>query len=88
MLPPAAVTTSSINMRLNLLATGRFLSILPVTMLRHPSNRAWLRALPVDLGDEAGSAACITLKKRRPAGAVKLFVEESRAVCKTAFWAE
>jgi DNA-binding transcriptional LysR family regulator len=86
-LPAATVTTSSINMRLNLLATGRFLSILPVTMLRHPSNRAWLRALPVDLGDESGSAACITLKKRRPAGAVKLFVEESRAVCKTAFWA-
>jgi DNA-binding transcriptional LysR family regulator len=86
MLPAAAVTTSSIYMRLTLLATGRFLSILPVTMLRHPSNRAWLRALPVDLGD-SGSAACITLKKRRPAGAVKLFVEESRAVCKTAFWA-
>ena len=84
--PAAAVTTSSIYMRLNLLATGRFLSILPVTMLRHPSNRAWLRALPIDLGDETGSAACITLKKRRPAGAVMLFVEESRAVCKTAFW--
>jgi DNA-binding transcriptional LysR family regulator len=87
MLPAAAVTTSSINMRLSLLATGRFLSILPATMLRHRSNRAWLRALPVDLGDASGSAACITLKKRRPAGAVKLFVEESRAVCKTAFWA-
>ncbi|HEY4405293.1 MAG TPA: LysR family transcriptional regulator [Xanthobacteraceae bacterium] len=86
MVPPAAVTTNSMYMRLNLLATGRFLSILPVTMLRHPSNRAWLRALPVDLRD-SGSAACITLKKRRPAGAVKLFVEESRAVCKTAFWA-
>jgi DNA-binding transcriptional LysR family regulator len=87
MLPAAAVTTSSIYMRLNLLATGRFLSILPVTMLRHRSNRAWLRALSVDLGDKSGSAACITLKKRRPAGAAKLFVEESRAVCRTAFWA-
>jgi DNA-binding transcriptional LysR family regulator len=86
MVPAAAVTTNSMYMKLNLLATGRFLSILPVTMLRHPSNRAWLRALPVDLRD-SGSAACITLKKRHPAGAVKLFVEESRAVCKTAFWA-
>ena len=84
--PAAAVTTNSMYMKLNLLASGRFLSILPVTMLRHPSNRAWLRALPVDLRD-TGSAACITLKKRPPAGAVKLFVEESRAICKTAFWA-
>jgi DNA-binding transcriptional LysR family regulator len=87
MVPAATVTTNSIYMRLNLLATGRFLSILPVTMLRHRSNRAWLRALPVELGDKSGSAACITLKKRRPAGAVKLFVDESRAICKTAFWA-
>jgi DNA-binding transcriptional LysR family regulator len=81
------VLAGEINMMLSLLATGRFLSILPMTMLRQPSNRAWLRALPVDLGDETGSAACITLKKRRPAGAVKLFVEESRSVCKTTFWA-
>jgi DNA-binding transcriptional LysR family regulator len=84
-LPQAAVTTISIYMRLNLLATGRFLSILPVTMLRHPSNRAWLRALPIDLSDTAGPVASITLKKRRTAGAVKLFVDESGTVCEDAF---
>jgi DNA-binding transcriptional LysR family regulator len=85
-LPDAVVTTISTYMSLNLLATGRFLSILPVTMLRHPSNRAWLRALSVDPGDTAGTIAVITLKKRRAGGAVKLFVDESRSVCRDAIW--
>src|ERR1043166_6422657 len=74
--PQAAVTTSSAYMSLNLLATGRFLSVLPVTMLRHPSNRGWLRALSVELGDTAGAIATITLKKRRAGGAVEFFVDE------------
>src|SRR5215470_3308806 len=77
-LPQAAVTTLSMYMRLNLLATGRFLTVLPVTMIRHPANRAWLRTLAVDLGDTTGANAAITLKKRPAAGAVKLFVDESR----------
>jgi DNA-binding transcriptional LysR family regulator len=87
-LPHAVVTTISTYMSLNLLATGRFLSVLPVTVLRHPSNRAWLRALSVDLGDTAGAIAAITLKKRRAGGAVKLFVDESRSICGDASWAK
>src|SRR5262245_63500552 len=75
-------------MRLNLLATGRFLTMLPVTMLRHPSNRAWLRALAVDLGETAGANASITLKKRPASGAVKLFVDESSSICQNASWVE
>jgi DNA-binding transcriptional LysR family regulator len=86
--PHAVVTTISTYMSLNLLATGRFLSILPVTMLQHPSNRAWLRALSVDLGDTAGAIAAITLKKRRAGGAVKLFVDESRSIGRDAFGAK
>src|SRR5262245_18252784 len=74
-LPPTVVTSLSIYMRLNLLATGGFLTLLPTTMLQHRLNRAWLRALDVELGDSAGSIALITVKKRRSAGAVKLFQE-------------
>jgi len=81
-LPPAVVTTISIYMRLNLLASGRFLTILPLTMLRHRSNSAWLRALNVDLSDSSAPIASITLKKRRGAGAVKLFQEACVEVCK------
>jgi len=81
-LPPTVVTTSSTYMRLNLLASGRFLSLVPTTLLRLRSNRAWLRALNVDLSDSAGPVALITVKNRRSAGAVKLFQDVSRAVCK------
>jgi DNA-binding transcriptional LysR family regulator len=82
-LPLAVVTTISIYMRLNLLASGRFLSVMPLTMLRHRSNSAWLRALNVDLSDSSAPIASITLKKRRGGGAVKLFQEACVEVCKT-----
>jgi hypothetical protein len=57
--------TLSDDIRLGLLASGRFLTVLPTTMLRQRSNRAWLRALDVDLSDSAGPIALITLKRRR-----------------------
>ena len=77
-LPRNTVTTTSIFMRLNLMANGHFLSVLPTTILRHPSNTAWLRALKVDLGDSTGPIATITIKGRRSGGALKLFLEASR----------
>jgi len=81
-LPPAAVTTVSIHMRLNLLASGEFLTIMPAQMLRYPSNRAWLRALDVDLRDSVQPIALVTLKKRRAGGAVRLFQQASLEVCR------
>lgn len=82
-LPPAVVTTISIHMRLDLLASGGFLTILPAQMLRSPAQRAWLRALDVDLRDTLQPIAAITLKKRRVGGAVKLFEQASLETCKT-----
>jgi DNA-binding transcriptional LysR family regulator len=81
-LPPTVVTTISIYMRLNLLASGRFITLLPMQILRHRSSSAWLRALNVDLGDTAAPIASLTLKGRRAGGAVKLFQQASRDVCK------
>jgi DNA-binding transcriptional LysR family regulator len=81
-LPPTIVTTISIHMRLHLLASGGFLTILPDQMLRYPPNRAWLRALGVDLRDSSQPIASITLKRRRASGAVKLFEQVSVEVCK------
>jgi hypothetical protein len=50
-------------------------------MLRSPAQRAWLRALDVDLRDSLQPIAAITLKKRRVGGAVKLFEQASVEVC-------
>jgi DNA-binding transcriptional LysR family regulator len=81
-LPRSIVTAISIHMRVNLLASGNFISVLPTTILRHRGNSSWLRVLDVNL-KEAGPVAAVTLKKRRPAGALKLFEEASRTVSKT-----
>lgn len=81
-LPAAVVTTVSIYMRLTLLASGKFISVLPLTMLRHPSSSAWLRAVEVDLADTTAPTALITIKRRRPSAPLKLFQQASLEVCK------
>jgi DNA-binding transcriptional LysR family regulator len=81
-LPTTAVTSISIYMRLTLLAHGGFLSVLPLSMLQHPGDKTWLRALPVDLRDPAANISAITLSRRRPGGAVKLFLASCREVAK------
>ena len=81
-LPVTTVTSISIYMRLTLLAHGGFLTILPMSMLSHPGDKKWLRALPVELRDPHANISAITLAKRRPAGAIKLFLESCREVAK------
>ena len=72
-LPATVVTTLSIHMRLDLLASGRFLTMLPQRMVRQRANGAWLRALSIDFPDSAGAIALITVKQRSIGGALKLF---------------
>jgi DNA-binding transcriptional LysR family regulator len=81
-LPPTVVTTLSIYMRLNLLGSGRFITLLPMQILRHRSTSAWLRALNVELGDTSAPIVSLTLKGRRAGGPVRLFQQASRDVCK------
>ena len=57
-------------------------ALLPMQILRMRSSSAWLRALNVDLGDTSAPIASITLKGRRAGGAVRLFQQASREVCK------
>jgi DNA-binding transcriptional LysR family regulator len=79
-LPLATVTSISIYMRLTLLASGRFLTILPTSMLRHPADKAWLRALAVDLKDSPANISAITLRKRRISAPTKFFLQSCREV--------
>ena len=81
--PRARVSASSILLRNHLLATGRFLSVLPSSVLRHNAKQWSLKALPIDLGVEPRSIAIVTLKNRTSSPLVPLFVEHLRAVAKT-----
>lgn len=79
-LPPTTVTTISVHMRLNLLATSDFLTVLPLQILQYPTNRSWLRALDVDLHDSVQPIAFVTLKRRRSGSALSLFEKEAKEV--------
>jgi DNA-binding transcriptional LysR family regulator len=82
-LPRERVGASSILLRNHLLATGRFLTVLPESVLRYNARLWSLKALPVDLGVKPRSVAILTLKNRSASPVVQLFVEQVRAVAKT-----
>jgi DNA-binding transcriptional LysR family regulator len=81
--PQERVSASSILLRNHLLATGRFLTALPDSVLRYNAKQWSLKALPVDLGVKPRSVAIVTLKNRTVSPVVQLFVERVRAVAKT-----
>ena len=81
--PQERVSASSILLRNQLLATGRFLSVLPDSVLRYNAKQWPLKALPIDLGVKPRSVAIVTLKNRTLSPVVQLFAEHVRAVAKT-----
>jgi DNA-binding transcriptional LysR family regulator len=80
--PRAMVITLSLNMRNKLLATGRFLTLLPSYALvpagKHPS----LKALPVELPNTAGMIAIVTLRNRTLSPLGELFIKTARTVAR------
>lgn len=81
--PREKVSAGSILLRNQLLASGRFVSVLPDSVLRYNAKQWSLKALPVDLGVTPRSVAIVTLKNRTVSPVVERFVEQVRAVAKT-----
>ncbi len=80
--PRERVTASSILLRNHLLATGRFVTILPQSVLRY--NAAWpVKALAIDLGVQPRCLALVTLKNRTLSSVSQLFMKQVRSVAKT-----
>jgi DNA-binding transcriptional LysR family regulator len=80
--PAATVVTSFVLMRNHLLATGRFLTVLPESVLRYNARQWALRALPIKFRAKTQPIAIVTLRDRTVRPAVRLFVEHLRAVAK------
>ncbi|MGE5638947.1 MAG: LysR family transcriptional regulator [Clostridia bacterium] len=76
--PRERVVGSSILMRNHLLATGRFVTVLPESVIRYNARQWGLKALPIDLGVAPRSVAIITLKGRTAAPVTGLFIEQAR----------
>ena len=80
-LPRSAVTTVSMDMRKRLVATGRFLTMLPSYVLTLPGSPS-LKPLPVALSETHGAIGIVTLKNRTLSPLGELFVKTARAVTK------
>lgn len=76
--PRANVSTISVHVRSRLLATGRFLGIMPGSALQQSAEHRHLKALPIDLGVQMPPVGILTLKNRTISPAAALFIEHAR----------
>jgi DNA-binding transcriptional LysR family regulator len=81
--PRLTVSTLSIHAQNELLATGRFLTVLPSFMLRVRDQRLRLKALPVVLPNAPMPIGLITVRNRTLTPTTQLFIDTIRARVKT-----
>jgi len=72
------VATASLPTRCAMLASDRFVTMVPTRIALLPRKSAALRTLPIDLPTSLRPAAAITLKKRPLSPVAKLFVNCAR----------
>ena len=78
--PAERVNSSSIMLRNRLLATGRYVTILTDSVLRYNAKVWSLRILPIQLQISPRPLAVVTLKHRTLSPAVRLFIDQLKAV--------
>jgi DNA-binding transcriptional LysR family regulator len=81
--PRLTVSTLSIHGQNELLATGRFITVLPSFMLRLPGGNVPLKALPVALPNMPMPIGLITVKNRMLTPVAQLFIDRIRARVKS-----
>jgi DNA-binding transcriptional LysR family regulator len=79
--PRTSVFTVLPEMRINLLTTGRFLTIVPMSVLRF-SKRPEIKVLPVELQHARAPIGIVTLKNRTLGPVAQLFIHNAREVAK------
>ena len=80
--PRTKVIADTLQLFVALLATGRYLAILPGSMLRFSGKRLGLKVLPVDFPTRPWPIAIVTLKKRTLSPVVHHFIDCVREVAK------
>ncbi len=78
--PRAAVVSNSPHVRMSLVASGRFLSIVPAFALRFHTKSAGIKVLPVVLPPFRIPVGVVTLKNRTISPVAQLFIEHARNV--------
>ncbi len=79
--PKVSLSTFSIHLRINLLATGGYLTVFPRSVLRINAERYQVKILPVDLPEppRAWPVVVATLKNRTLSPVVGVFIDHLRA---------
>jgi DNA-binding transcriptional LysR family regulator len=80
--PRSTVVTDSPQVRMSLLATGRFLTIFPASGLTFPTGCLELKVLPVELPMTRVPVGIVILKNRTLSPVAQLFIDCARAVAK------
>jgi DNA-binding transcriptional LysR family regulator len=80
--PRCVVFSGSLNLRYGLLATGRFVTMIPDSALHYGPERARLRILPIKLPRWHVPTRVITLKHRTLSPLAQLFIESLRKLSK------
>jgi len=81
--PRLTVSTLSVHAQNEMLATGRFITVLPSFMLRLPGGNVPLKALPVALPNTPMPIGLITVKNRMLTPVAQLFIDRIRARVKS-----
>jgi len=81
--PRAALVTSSIPARNAMLASGRFLTLVPASVLRLAGRSREIKALPIDLPLQGRPIGIITLKNRTLGPVAQRFIAFAREVAKS-----
>jgi DNA-binding transcriptional LysR family regulator len=79
---PVSITTFSVHLRSILAMSGRFIAVLPVSILRFNPGFYSLRELPLDVPMPQPPALIVTLRNRTLSPPVERFVECAREVAK------
>ena len=75
--PKLSITTYSMQLRMQLLNSGQYLTALPVSAVKFNAARWLLKALPVTIGNDL-PVSVVTLKSRIPTPAVQLFLDQAK----------
>jgi len=81
--PRPAIATLSVQLASALVATGKFVGILPNSVARYSSQRVGLKIMPVKMPATEYAIAILTLKNRTPGPLAKLFIDHARAVARS-----
>jgi DNA-binding transcriptional LysR family regulator len=81
--PRPGIATLSIQLTTTLIATGKFVGILPNSVAKFSSRRVGLKILPSRIPTTHYAIAILTVKSRTPGPLAQLFIEHARAVAKS-----